>query len=230
MKHYKTLTLVRIALFAAIIVALSLTPLGFIPLVGIKATTIHIPVILGSLFLGPWAGAFLGFMFGLMSFIVNTTAPTLLSFAFSPVFAYGIDGAAGVLKSLVICFVPRILVGIVPYFVNVLLFKVLKRLRARGRAGRISVDTITYAVSGFIGSMTNTILVMGGIYLLFRDAYASAKGVAVEAVFGLIMGTVSFQGVIEAAVAAVLVTGVSLALMHVTPLYCNRGNRLESGS
>ena len=52
MKNEKTYELVLTALFTAIIVIMAFTPLGYIPLVVINATVIHIPVILGALFLG----------------------------------------------------------------------------------------------------------------------------------------------------------------------------------
>lgn len=61
MRNNKTAELVLTALFAAIIIIMAFTPLGYIPLVVINATIIHIPVILGSLFCGPKKGGFLGF-------------------------------------------------------------------------------------------------------------------------------------------------------------------------
>lgn len=83
MKNEKTYELVLTALFTAIIVIMAFTPLGYIPLVVINATVIHIPVILGALFLGPKKGAFLGFVFGLTSFINNTfKAVTASAFVF----------------------------------------------------------------------------------------------------------------------------------------------------
>ena len=117
MKKEQTYDLVLTALFTAIIVIMAYTPLGYIPLGVINATIIHIPVILGALFLGPKKGAFLGFVFGFTSFLKNTLTPaTLSAFVFSPVIAGSQFGASGVLRSAYICFVPRILVGVVPYF------------------------------------------------------------------------------------------------------------------
>lgn len=93
MRNNKTAELVLTALFAAIIIIMAFTPLGYIPLVVINATIIHIPVILGSLFCGPKKGGFLGFIFGLTSFIKNTVMPTSLSaFVFSPVLAASMVG------------------------------------------------------------------------------------------------------------------------------------------
>ena len=76
--------MVSVALMAAIVILLANTPLGMIQLPIIKATTVHIPVIIGAVLLGPLAGAILGGVFGVCSMISNTVAPTLLSFAFSP--------------------------------------------------------------------------------------------------------------------------------------------------
>ena len=69
---------------------------------------------------------------------------------------------------------------------------------------------------GFVGSMVNTVLVMGSIYVLFAQQYAAAKDVAREAVFGLVMTTVAFNGIPEALAAAVLVAAIGKALLRVT--------------
>ena len=82
-KKHDTSWMVSVALMAAIVIVLANTPLGMIQLPIIKATTVHIPVILGAILLGPAAGAILGGVFGICSLISNTMAPTLLSFAFS---------------------------------------------------------------------------------------------------------------------------------------------------
>ena len=79
--------MVTLALMAAVVILLANTPLGMIQLPIIKATTVHIPVIIGAVLLGPLAGAILGATFGICSIISNTMAPTLLSFAFSPFFS-----------------------------------------------------------------------------------------------------------------------------------------------
>lgn len=109
----QTLGMVQVALFAALIIILAFTPfLGYIPLGFTRATIIHIPVIIGSLMLGPKKGAFLGFVFGMTSFINNTMNPTATSFVFTPFFELGeVHGGIG---SVIICFVPRMLVGWFP--------------------------------------------------------------------------------------------------------------------
>lgn len=195
----KTQDMVKLALFAGIIVVLSMTPLGYIPLGAVKATTIHIPVILGSILLGWKAGAALGGLFGLTSLIVNTLTPSLTSFTFSPFYSLG--GVSGNGWSLVICFVPRILVGIIPYF----LFRGLKKL--------IKSDTVPLAVCGFIGSMVNTLLVMNLIYVFFGDSWGSAKGVAGNLIYKAILAVIATNGIPEAIVAALITAAVGKVLL-----------------
>ena len=64
MSNKKTFSMVLTALFAAIIVMMAFVPyVGYINLVVIKATLIHVPVIIGSIILGPKKGAFLFIFF-----------------------------------------------------------------------------------------------------------------------------------------------------------------------
>ena len=52
-KKHDTQWMVSVALMAAIVILLANTPLGMIQLPIIKATTVHIPVIIGAILLGP---------------------------------------------------------------------------------------------------------------------------------------------------------------------------------
>ena len=64
----KSLRMVELALLGGIVVVMAFVPfLGYIPLGFTRATIIHVPVIIGSLILGPRNGAALGFLFGLTS-------------------------------------------------------------------------------------------------------------------------------------------------------------------
>lgn len=198
-KKKDTRWLVSVALMAAIVILLANTPLGMIQLPIIKATTVHIPVIIGAILLGPAAGSILGAVFGICSLISNTTAPTLLSFAFSPFLST--TGIPGVLKALWISIGCRVLIGLISGWLWILFRKIKLNTYA------------ALAITGFLGSMVNTIFVMGSIYFLFAQQYAEAKEVAITAVFGLIMGTVTASGIPEAIAAAVLVTAIAKALL-----------------
>ena len=196
--------MVSVALMAAIVIVLANTPLGMIQLPIIKATTVHIPVIIGAILLGPLAGGILGFVFGVCSLISNTMAPTLLSFAFSPFLSTtGLSGAA---KSIWISVGCRILIGVAAGWLWILL--------QQWNMNRKGLQIIALAVTGFVGSMVNTITVMGSIYILFAQQYADAKDVAVTAVWGLIMGTVTASGIPEAIAAGILVAIITKVLLR----------------
>ena len=98
-----------LAMLVAVELVLVATGIGLIPLPVIKATTLHIPVILGAVLLGPLAGGILGAVFGLSSMWINTTAPGLLAFAFSPFMST--TGLPGALKAVWIAVGCRILIG-----------------------------------------------------------------------------------------------------------------------
>jgi len=212
-RKHDTRWMVGVALFVALQLTLQLTGIGLIPIPPINATTLHIPVIVGAVLLGPLAGAILGGVFGLCSMWTATMSPTLLSFAFSPVLAAENSGAAGAVKAVWIALGCRILIGVVSGW----LWIALKKLKVN--------DFAALPIVGAAGALTNTVLVMGSIYLLLAPEYAAAKNVAIEAVLGLVMFTVTTNGVAEAIAAAVLVTAVCKALFHVPALgYRTAGN------
>ena len=198
-KKHDTRFMVSVGLMAAIVIVLANTPLGMIQLPIVKATTVHIPVIIGAILLGPMAGAILGGVFGVCSLISNTMAPTLLSFAFSPFMST--TGIIGAIKAIWVSVGCRILIGLAAGW----LWRLLKKIKLN--------QIVALSVTGFVGSMVNTVAVMGSIYLLFAQQYAEAKDVAVTAVWGLIMGTVTASGIPEAIAAAVIVAVVTKVLL-----------------
>lgn len=209
-RKHDTRWMVGVAMMAAIVVLLANTPLGLIPTPIINATTTHIPVIVGAILFGPLAGSILGATFGVCSLISNTMAPKVLSFAFSPFLAVSLPGA---LKAVWVSVGCRMMIGIVAGW----LWIALKKLRVN--------DLIALPVVGFIGSMTNTVFVMGSIYFLLRPEYAQAMGVGIEAVLGLVMGVITGSSVLEAIVALILVTAIGKALLYVP--YLRPGVRAE---
>jgi len=201
MKKKDTRWLTSVALMAAIVIVLANTPFGMIQLPVVKATTVHIPVIVGAILLGPMAGAILGGVFGICSMISNTMAPTLLSFAFSPFMS--MTGAAGAIKAVWISVGCRIMIGVVAGW----LWIFLKKCKVN--------HLIALPVTGFVGSMTNTVFVMGSIYILLAGEYASAKGVMMDKIFGLIMVTVVSSGIPEAIAAGILVAVIGKILLNI---------------
>lgn len=207
-KKPDTRRMATLAMLVGILIVMGMTGIGFIPLPVIKATTMHIPVILGAVLMGPSAGALLGAVFGCCSIWANTTTPGLLSFAFSPFMST--TGLPGVAKSIWIALGCRILFGLIAGW----LWKLMKKLKIR--------DVIALPVSAALATVCHTLLVMGSIYVLLGQQYAQAKNVAFSAVFGLVMGTVTASGIPEAIVAAVLITVLGKVLL---PLLARRQKR-----
>lgn len=203
----RTQTMVLMAMFTAIILIMAFTPIGLINLPLIKATILHVPVIIGAIVLGPAAGAYFGGLFGLTSIIKNTITPSALSFAFTP--AVPVPGTGhGSFWAIIICFVPRILVGITPWLFYAAINKAAPRMNNGARAGVL-------AASGIIGSFTNTALVMSLIYGLFKTAYATMSNIPVNEVGAVILGIVAANGIPEAICAAVITPIVCLVLFRI---------------
>ena len=66
---FSTKYLVEMALLVAIILLMAFTPIGYIKTAGLEITLIVVPVAVGAVTLGPTAGAILGGVFGITSFI-----------------------------------------------------------------------------------------------------------------------------------------------------------------
>ena len=103
--------LAQMALLVALELVLAFTPLGYIPLGFMNATTMHIPVILGACLLGPKMGGVLGAVFGVTSVIRATITPNLTSFVFTPFYSFNPE-FSGNWTSLIVAIVPRVLIGV----------------------------------------------------------------------------------------------------------------------
>ena len=173
----KSSSISRIAIFFAVMITIHFTTsfiLHFVPS-GIQPTLVHIPVVIASIIYGPRTGAILGLLMGLFSLTMNTLVLTPASYLFSPFVPNGN------LYSLIIAIVPRILIGVTPYFVY------------RWMHNRTGLIT-----AGIVGSMTNTVFVLSGIYLFFGNTF----GRGIQHFLGLIVSTNSLIEVI----ATVLIT------------------------
>ena len=205
--RYSTMSMVQVAIFGAIICIMAFTPfLGYIPLGFTRATIIHIPVIIASLLMGPKKGGVLGFVFGLTSFINNTINPTATSFVFTPF--YSVGEISGGIWSVIICFVPRILVGVVPYFVYKLVLRfVSEDTRKKG------VSSVGLVLAGVTGALVNTLLVMNLIFIFYGDAYIEASGKAAALGYTFIVSVIGINGVPEAIIAGILTLCIGKVLL-----------------
>lgn len=194
----KTRDLTITAVLAAICLLLGLTPIGYIQIPPIAITLMCIPVIVGTITQGLRTGLILGFVFGLTSFLTIFLRPTPFSqfmFNLSP------------LKTIILVFVPRMIIPITTWFV----YKAIKgETRIRGN--------VATGVAAFVGSMTNTILFLGGLYLIFLpevEEIAAAFGAAPDTLFGVIAGIGAINGLPEAAVAILLCIPIVYAISKI---------------
>ena len=170
-----------IGVLAAISIMLSMTPLGFIPLGPVNATIMHIPVIIGAVLEGPLVGITVGLIFGATSLFRALTLPTITSFA---------------LINPLVSILPRVLIGIVAYYVYKLTIKLTKNTCVSGW------------ITGVIGSLVNTIGVLGMIYILYGARYAEALGKSASAAKTLILTLIATNGIPEAIVAGFVVSAI----------------------
>lgn len=200
-KRFDLRKLVMLAMLAGILLVMQGTGIGMIPLPAFKLTILHIPVILGAILLGPGYGALLGLVFGLCSVWANTTAPNpLTSMFFSPFMT--MTGAVGALKAVWVSLGCRVLFGLV----SGLLWKLLRKLGAK--------DFAALPITAAVSTVLHTVLVLGSICLLFPNEYAQVNETTVDALFMIVGTTVATNGIVEAIVAALLVTAVGKALLH----------------
>ena len=192
---------VTLAMLSGLMLVLQITGIGLIPLPLIKATTMHIPVILGAILLGPSAGCILGAVFGLCSIWSNTFTPTVMSFAFSPILGFDVGGIFGAVCALWTSLGCRILLGLAAGWI----WKGLKHFKIN--------DLISLPVTAGVATILHSLFVMGSIGVLFAQQYAQMKNVAIGSVFGVAMGVVATSGIPEAIAAILIVTAVGKALI-----------------
>ena len=205
LKLNKTRSIALLGMFAAIIFLMTFTGVGIIPLPFVRPTTLHIPVIIGALLLGPKYGAALGFIFGLASMMFATFNPGPTSFVFSP-FIQMPGTESGSASALLVAFVPRILVGVIPWYVYIGLRKLTKD----------KFNLAALAITGVAGSLTNTLLVMHLIFLLFGESWNAARATPADAIYAAILGIIAVNGIPEAIASGVLVAAVMGVLSVVT--------------
>ena len=189
--------LARMALLVAIIILLTFTPLGYITLPFSAATTIQMPVIIGAVMMGPMAGLALGIAFGLSALCkvlmmpgADPVATAILSYNF---FLYA-----------VIAIVPRGLMG----WLSGLLFAGLNKTLPNQRL-------ISYGITGFVGSMLNTIFYLGSLWLMASGIVAEVYSMDISGVGAMVMTVAATAGIPEAIVSCVIVAAVCRALQAI---------------
>jgi len=198
MSKDRTRHLVLLALFVAIEAVMMYTPLGYLPIGPLQLTTLHIPVILAGILLGPADGAFIGLVFGITSVVYATTVPNAASFIFSPFYAAG--GYSGSGWSLAVALVPRIVLGLGSGW----LVAVLRRTGMR--------PGLATAVTAVAMTLVHSVLVLTGIYVFFGPQYAKLTGIEYSTLARALAMVVLTNSLLEAALAAAVCWPVEKAV------------------
>ncbi|WP_297518248.1 ECF transporter S component [uncultured Clostridium sp.] len=247
----KTRKLVVIAMLSAISIFLGISGLGFITLPPVKATIMHIPVIIGAIIEGPIVGALIGLVFGLFSIYQAFAAPTPTSFVF---------------WNPIIAILPRVLIGVASYYIYIGVLKSTKRnikvtaiigglilgilgfLSATGILEMLGVTTkiahiagmilgvvlfigvivislnvkgknkpevLSIGVAAILGTMVNTIGVLGLIYIIYLDQYARELHMSSELASASILAVGVTNGIPEAFISAIITIPVVLAVKKI---------------
>lgn len=193
----KSVFLTKLAILIAIEIIIAVTPLGSLPAIGpIVMTLAHIPVIIGAIVLGFKGGLIMGFVYGLLSFLVWTfMPPSPIAFLFTPFYSLG--EISGNFFSLVICFVPRILIGVLTCFFIMVIFKNVKNLFFKTFVG------------AFISNIIASILLLLFVYIFFGREYATALNAPYEALIGIISTTIVTSGIPESILGGLVAYGVA---------------------
>ena len=186
-RDQKTRHLVYLSAFMAIILLQNWVPLlGYVAIPPLNITIIHVTVIIATLWLGTRDGFIIGSFWGLNSLIRSYVMPT------SPMYVY-------VFSSPLISLIPRMLM---PLIVGLLAHVYLKKLNPR----------IRHMVAGGLGSLLNTVLVLGSIGLFKRSEYAQIAGANLEGLWQVLGGIILVNGVPEMIFSIIVTPMIMLAL------------------
>ncbi len=175
------------AILAALIILMTFTPIGYIPIGPVKMTLMTLPVAVGSIVLGARSGIILGSVFGLTSFYT----------------CFGMDFVGMGLLSInpfltfVMCFVPRVLCGYLP----ALIYKAISKNGTKR-------TMLAIPVAGASVAIINTVLFLGSMWLFFGESLSEVVGVAIDNIFSLFALFAGTNGLIEIAVNIVVGTAI----------------------
>ncbi|AWI06506.1 ECF transporter S component [Clostridium drakei] len=180
---FSTRQLAVIGMLSSISIILGVTGLGFIPVPPVKATIMHVPVIIGAILEGPVVGAMVGLIFGIFSVVQSIIEPTPVSFVF---------------MNPLVSVLPRVLIGLTSYYI----YKIVK----------LKSKSLGIAIGAAVGTLTNTIGVLGMIYLIYLGPYAKALNLSLSAAKKGIIAVAVTNGIPEIILSMIIVVSVVTAI------------------
>ena len=203
-KREKILFMTQLSILIAIEIIMCFTPMiGTIKIIpgSVEATIAFIPVIIGGIVLGPVAGGILGFIAGACSFVYWTFLEpgNLSAIMFTPFHAFPVSSY----WTILICFVPRFLTGLLP----ALIFRYGNKI--------IPHQLLRIGISCVIAALTNTLLVLFGTYFLWGKEYASAYGMNYDQLLLAVFTIIGTNGLMEAVFSTIVGIPICKALLVV---------------
>ena len=199
----RLIQMAQLAILIAIMFIFAFTPLGYLKIGLIEITFMVLPVAIGAIILGPAAGAVLGAVFGLTSFIQ----------------CFGMSAFGVFLLSLIpfltfiTCLVPRVLCG----WVSGVLFRAMQKFD--------KTRVISYFVASLSTALLNTLFFMTAIVVFFwhNDSFIATMTewkLPTDSLWIFLVTFVGLNGVVEAIANTVLggaiAKAVSKAVSHFT--------------
>lgn len=203
MKSTRRLTFMGVML--AVTIILDVTPLGAIPLGSVSATITHIPTIITGIILGPIAGFIMGTALGLISLLHALMRPVSI---LDPLFV-----------NPLLSVLPRMFIGVVSYYGYTGIFKLLSFIKTPVQVK----NTVSAIIGGVIGSLTNTVLVLTMLYVLYARSVLEkfieidlfGPDAKLEDVRIWIVTVITTNSIMEAVVAAIITTAIVVAYKQV---------------
>ncbi len=186
----KTYRIAILGILSAFIIIQTFVPfLGNIPIPPLNPTIIHITVIVAAFVLSTKDGMLIGLVWGLARMVKAYTLPA------SPLDLL-------LWTNPIIAVVPRVMVGLVAGLVFHAFLK-----RKQEKRGMV--------IAAVLGSLTNTVLVLGFIALFYGNEYATALNVDPSNLLKVLAGIVATNGIGEAVAAGLIAPFIAKALMKV---------------
>ncbi len=183
------------AFLAALIILMTFTPIGYIPIGPLKLTLLTLPVAVGSVVLGWKSGLILGGIFGLSSFIT----------------CFGMDAFGSILLGInpfftfLFCFVPRVLCGTLPALIY-------KAISLKDKKGFVAIPVACLSTA-----IINTVLFLSMLWLFFSGEIMNNPDIvsmvgSIKSIIALFVAFAGFNAIIEAAVNLIAGTAIVKAL------------------
>ena len=192
MKKLSTKQLVTLGLLASIVLIMSTTPLGTLPIGPLSITLNMVPIAIAAVAVGPVGGCIIGAVFGMFSFLqaIGIGVPSglgMLTFSISPF----------------LTFVQRVVSRALTGYLLGLIFKGVKK---------VSSSVVGFFVTGFCAAILNFVFFMGLLVLCFGSNADVANIWAGKTVMAYLVATFMSNTIFEIIVTTLLTGLVCLGL------------------